>query len=334
MKKSTPIIVLALFMILTSCDQTLLNLVEEIPDFPDLEYSIPENTEEGSLIDTLVFEIPDSTFVVKYEIAGGNTGNAFFLDELTGILTVNNQEMMDFESYPEFDLTIRAYTDTLAPLSVINNVLIKLENIVPSTDSLVALFNFNGAIEDQITGYSPVLSNGYLLKELYSNNIFLKLSGSDSYVDLIYPFDYESRTISIWFDASAAEPNTSTLMYDSDSEITRYGNTIMSLKDSADNAEVFLNASRNWYWHKIDKKAWHHAVITVDKMQFAYYVDGEMVHSGQITEYIHGTYGHDAALLGCSYKFDRFFKGSMDNVRIYNRALSLEEIKILYTEEY
>jgi hypothetical protein len=43
--------------------------------------------------------------------------------------------------------------------------------------------------------------------------------------------------------------------------------------------------------------------------------------------------GEEGALLGTSAEFDRFFTGQVDNMRIYDRALSEEEVSALYEEE-
>lgn len=87
----------------------------------------------------------------------------------------------------------------------------------------------------------------------------------------------------------------------------------------------------------LNKDAWHHIVVTYDKSSSAndpkFYVNGVEI---AITEYStpSGTPTTDASqtltIGNCSVHSKGRFDGSLDDVRIYNRALSAKEVEALY----
>lgn len=85
----------------------------------------------------------------------------------------------------------------------------------------------------------------------------------------------------------------------------------------------------------MNNNEWHHYAITVDSEDFIFYIDGEEVdrtsnnQSGDYTtsiDYVHiGHTKYEGVDSG-------FFNGSIDDVRIYNRSLSDQEVLELYHE--
>jgi len=78
---------------------------------------------------------------------------------------------------------------------------------------------------------------------------------------------------------------------------------------------------------------WHHVCITRGSSYFSMYVDGEYVDSvstgGSDPKYGTGPY---AFLVGTRFNKTYYFEGSLDDLRIYNRAVSATEVKALYNE--
>ena len=91
----------------------------------------------------------------------------------------------------------------------------------------------------------------------------------------------------------------------------------------------------------IPKQEWHHLVCTYDSIQgkLAIYLDGEFIRSktqavnGYNNDYpiMIGATG-DGVLLNDNYRRQNMFNGKIDEVLIYNRALSKEEVKNIYEE--
>lgn len=78
---------------------------------------------------------------------------------------------------------------------------------------------------------------------------------------------------------------------------------------------------------------WYHVCITRSSSQFSLYIDGKIVDStstgGSNPQYGTGSY---AFLVGTRFNKTYYLDGSLDDLRIYNRAVSATEAKALYNE--
>jgi len=71
---------------------------------------------------------------------------------------------------------------------------------------------------------------------------------------------------------------------------------------------------------------WYHVVGTYDRQHVKIYINGKLRGSAARTEAIQST-GTNTVV---GFWNNEYFQGFIDEVRIYNRALSAEEIKNLY----
>jgi large repetitive protein len=84
-----------------------VNPVNDAPTLNNYAYSIPENTPNGTQAGTVTGSDIDGD-TLAYSIVGGNTGGAFAVNAATGAITVANSAMLDYETTPVFNLTVRA----------------------------------------------------------------------------------------------------------------------------------------------------------------------------------------------------------------------------------
>lgn len=98
-----------------------VNAVNDAPRVTVATFNIPEFTTNDTIVGTATAVDPEGNAVTSFAIAGGNTGNAFKIDAVTGELKVNDASKIDFESLAKkvgndlvatFTLTIKA-TDAL-----------------------------------------------------------------------------------------------------------------------------------------------------------------------------------------------------------------------------
>ncbi len=85
----------------------LNDINEGAPTITDAAVALSENSSNGSLVHSMGGADPDVTAVLTYSIINGNTGNAFKINSNTGVITVNDAAMLDFEVLPSFTLTVR-----------------------------------------------------------------------------------------------------------------------------------------------------------------------------------------------------------------------------------
>ena len=171
----------------------------------------------------------------------------------------------------------------------------------------------------------------------------LQFDGSDDHINILSDFSEPSRlAVSLWFkttDTDAAlfgqhdaiNPNTTPTAFVPTLGITTGG---------------FL---RGEFWTgatggvttstQVNDGQWHHAVMVGDATSQFLYVDGVYIgsRSGTIAQSwwvrsVIGT-GYDDAVssrLGSGVASWKYFSGQIDEVRLYNRALSLNEVRLLY----
>jgi ligand-binding sensor domain-containing protein len=75
---------------------------------------------------------------------------------------------------------------------------------------------------------------------------------------------------------------------------------------------------------------WQHIVLTYDYYTLSMYIDGELIDKKDVF----GSIGYnldDGVVLGRDGSANGFYKGLIDEVRIYDRGLSAEEVKTLYS---
>ena len=87
----------------------------------------------------------------------------------------------------------------------------------------------------------------------------------------------------------------------------------------ADTTGIYTNAS-------VISDIWENYVLTYNKGIWTLYKNGILVNSGNYS----GSIFFDTAVIGNTVDYNNGFGGRLDDVRIYNRALSADEVKKLY----
>lgn len=80
-------------------------------------FSVIENSFGGTIVGTVVADDPDNVQTLRYDIIGGNTGEAFFIDPETGVIVVSDGRPLDHEVNPTFQLEVRVTDNGIPQLS-------------------------------------------------------------------------------------------------------------------------------------------------------------------------------------------------------------------------
>ena len=172
----------------------------------------------------------------------------------------------------------------------------------------------------------------YKIKKGTSSDQVLMLNGVDSYVDLTTPFDYEEITISLWFQVNNFDSHFD-LIFTSDYLSQKYG--LMNLATKTENGvdKVYFNLSGEIETREIQKNVWYHATLIKANQRYEYYLNGRLIGSGAIEKYLSSVRGFPVAQIGTIRTRETgFFDGAVNNLRIYNRALSEKEVRALAKE--
>lgn len=222
-----------------------------------------------------------------------------------------------------------------------------------SLDSgLVAYYPFNGNDSDySIFGNHPAFNNATLTSDRFGNeNSSYKFNGMNTYIRIPNsPSINFNSTISLcsWIKVSGFYYGTCHGNYvikkgDNDNVQGSYSTTFTDVyytngancsRPIPDTIQQTFGCFTADTSHKIQKERWYFVVGTYDGSFAKIYIDGRLQNVTYLPNQSY-TNTHDlffGKLNNIQYPY--WFNGSLDDVRIYNRALTREEVRKLYTEQ-
>lgn len=204
------------------------------------------------------------------------------------------------------------------------------EDHQPSTKGLVAFYKFYDNADDSFGEFDGVGYNvEYTRKTPNSSNKVLTLDGTDGYVNLQTPFDFEVMTLSVQFKVQEFNP-TFDLIYTSDNPALNFGLLSIATRNDEGVDNLYFNVSGQNRTVPILTGTWYHAVVVKNGKQYSYYLDDVLVFEGTFENYLTSSQGSTSAIVGCVRTLQGgFLNGSIDNLIIYDRALSKKEIRKL-----
>ncbi len=212
-----------------------------------------------------------------------------------------------------------------------------------------ALVNFsfnNKTTKDKTSNIEPKLVNATFSEDRFGNkdNAIRLLGNANSYINLGTSQNLKQKTASIslwvnienalWYGTGyKANPFILTKRSNEDDFFEAYAMYYMfetkkvaalCTKDSTN--QVFFSSKNNFELQK-----WNHLVFAYDKDTAYFYINGELENrfkTGFELEFLED----DSVLVGitANEKNKRFFSGSVDDIKFFNKILSPSEVKTLY----
>ncbi|MFC1853525.1 LamG domain-containing protein [candidate division CSSED10-310 bacterium] len=221
---------------------------------------------------------------------------------------------------------VRVYNRTLSATDV--------KELYDSESGLVAYYPFNGNANDESGfGNHGTVTGVTLTTDRFGNpDSSYSYDGGEDYIDLgdniFSNSDLTSGTISLWAKADTVSSDFEVIALEGviwfgyDPSLCASGGWCFQLYDSGGNS--FLTNS------SIQIGVWTNLVETWDGTTQKIYINGQFVDSA-----LQGSPAFDsfdrANIFGADYsKTTRLFDGQIDDVRVYNRALSESEIQQLH----
>ena len=109
----------------------------------------------------------------------------------------------------------------------------------------------------------------------------------------------------------------------------KYDNALAIIRGHIDPRQILSSPRRSY-------NEWHHYVMTVDSNDFIFYIDGievDRAANNQVGNYVTSIDNIYIGRIHSNGEDKGFFNGSIDDVRIYDRALSAQEIEELYGQD-
>ena len=216
----------------------------------------------------------------------------------------------------------------------------------PGTDNLTHWYSFDdGTANDQVSGVHGVVVGDAIIADgalhIDSLDQWVELPG-----DLVLVQDYEAITVSTWFTPDDSANNGFHM-------VVYFGDTVDDLGSNG----FFISPCRGDDMSRaaiscgVTVEPWtaengvngpetndgllHHMVVTIDDAELNFYVDGEWMGMAELLD-LNALWNisQNYAYIGRGgYTADPVLLGAIHDVRIYNKALSGEEVLYLYQND-
>jgi len=207
---------------------------------------------------------------------------------------------------------------------------------VPDSDGLVAYWAFDesgGSLaNDEVGGNDAILENGatFTSAGVYGNSA--KFDGVDDYADAGFlNVSGKALTIALWFKADDFGVSDARLISKATDVaeqahyfmLSTFNNTLRFRLKTADGNTATLIAGSG----SLKTQTWYHAAAVYNGSSMKIYLNGQEIGSISKSGSL-ATSNNTPVWIGNNPLFaDRAFDGNIDEVRIYNRALSASEIQ-------
>ena len=317
----------------------------KVPEIYPQSFSIKENSPNESIVGGVEARPGNTESRLIYSIIAGSDGGTFLIDSLRGNILVGDSARLDYETRARYELAVQVKHTTpdqltsTAPITItvldIDETPALPEVVIP-TDNLIAFYPLNGNAGDSSgSDHHGTLRGSTFSADRYdSTNYAASFDGQQTQIDLPLAFDYPSRTINLWFNARTIDSSIG-VIYESDQAGLNYSQTEIGVIERAGQKQLnFLvgDPATNSYGQPIEEGKWYMMTVTVSQETIKYYLNAELVRTLPYNNNVHSNNGNFFATLGVSRSNQYHFDGSVDQVRIYDRSLSNEEIAILYQE--
>jgi len=221
-------------------------------------------------------------------------------------------------------------------------------------NGLVAWFPFNGNANDESGGgnHGTVVGGVNLSSDRFGNpgNAY-SFDGSGYIYGSSSNFPSESRTISIWYsgiDIGIGTNGKQLFGYGGGScgngWIMNFDNPDQNVGPANFEVQGHCLSFRRYSAYPIPaNQTWHHVVVSYDGTNLKFYFDGIL--SSSYTQSVAttningkqfgiGAYVNESGVVPYTHPVWPWFKGKVDDIAIYNRSLSNQEIVNLYTNQY
>jgi len=217
-----------------------------------------------------------------------------------------------------------------------------VSNVLAADEGLVAYLAFNegsGGVAGDSSGRG---NNGTIVNAEWVDGVFgkaLSFNGVDTYVEIPYNDDFNMSagiTLAAWIkiDHLPLEPAPWRVIINA--QKSAYGPYLLQASTFEDRSvyEFSMSLGGEWNWNvsgSEETTEWTHLVGTYDGTASRIYVNTELDAEKEMSGNIDANVA-EGVVIGHFYGNDgRWFHGLIDEVAIYNRAISADEIGDMYT---
>jgi len=202
-------------------------------------------------------------------------------------------------------------------------------------------YSFDGSAQDKSgNGNDGIIHGGAFTTDRFGNaNSALQFDGIDDFVEIPNEgdFDLQTFTISMIIKVENLEKENWII-----SKGPYFGNFTITIHDNQHSywpgyaGCVYQTAEGNWSWlipeNAVPVDEFFHLAVTIDSSSFKSYINGDLARTASNPSPPRMNNERVTIGAGGYYSVSNFFIGTIDDVRIYDRALSEVEIRALSNE--
>jgi Concanavalin A-like lectin/glucanases superfamily/Cadherin domain len=341
---------------------------ENSVNLPNQSFSIDENSPVGDTVGTLLGS-DKNNLTLSYSIISGNTNSAFNISGTDGSITVNNTDVLDFETTPVFNLLIEAKNSKNEKKDA--KITINLNNLDIPTNGLVLYMPFDGNINDLSASNNSAID--YTSKKYVpgKKSQALDFNGTSDYIVLSNTLNSQfGLSFSFWINTRGAQVtenngsiiskyskvnNTRCFMvYSFGSYDTRNDNRLSAAFYEYGTSSAYHDMTKSYLepadllpypnpalWTilnptRLNTGEWTHCVVNLTATAIETWINGKLC-TKKAREYTsYSTSDTEPVFIGNNYDIgegtNNHFNGILDELRVYNRGLTNKEITTLFKE--
>ena len=342
---------LVLSTLFFSCDKNAY-----APEMTNQEFIIEENSPAGTLIGIIDATDGDEDQLLSFEIIEGHEEGYFQINHRTGALSVGNPSGFNYEANRLLTIQVEVEDDHKNSLSATAYITVNITDVFEHPEGQIAYYPFDGNADDVSgNGHNGIIHGAELSSDRFGTaQSAYYFDGDLDYIDLgnshelkRYKSDY---TVAGWIKLDAFPPTYNFTIMSNRSHTTPLvsgsligvGGLQSSLSKRiqfVQNAVVtddeftydFMSSNT-----QLELDTWYFFCVTYEYHgdllnKIRIYINGNLESQKLMGEIIDPE--DESTFLGCEPKLapvEYSFNGTMDDIEMYNRALSEVEIMSLY----
>jgi hypothetical protein len=204
------------------------------------------------------------------------------------------------------------------------------------TNGLIGYYPFNGNANDESmnTNHGTVSGASLVTDRFSKSNQAYSFNGSSNYISLPNTYDFMPKSINLWFNASNANYSDWVSIITSDNPNLTKGLIAGMIKEINGSLKMQLSICNIRDTFDISINTWHNInIFTGSDRSVKFFLDGKFISSHTHSSYLTSVDGLNKIIIGATRSAaSRFFKGAIDDIRVYNRELTSTEVESIYNE--
>lgn len=330
----------------TICLSCNLEQINKAPVFEDQVFQVAAPIIENTIIGEVIATDPNEDQELTFNLLDSSPSSGFSIMSNSGLIRYEPNPDSEPITAPTINLRVKATDNGTPPLEATATVGINLLNTDDFSRTIEACYSFSGNLKDEsFNGHDATAFGGQFTQDRHGQqNSAYRLNGESDYLELPSTLRFKpntSRSLSFWIKTTQTsrfdlfDQRTGSFapdLYNFGITFNHQDPTIggllycFPLYNSTFEHTRLISADQNSF----NDNKWHHFVFVKDLAlnKMLVYMDGSLWLTKNIVDTDFSING--ALMIGKNYLDIYYYSGSIDDIKIYNAAISEEEVGELF----